>query len=117
MKGQKYRYCFKESVPLHEAEDSLMLAVLAAESMHGRSNIRLDASFQMDRSRRECSVDAATPVGRQIARIFTGFLTREFGEESFRVERLGERALTACGCQGSATDSGERLDQIRKDGR
>jgi len=33
-------------------------------------------------------VDAATDVGRAIARIFTGFLTREFGEEAFKVERV-----------------------------
>ena len=97
MEGRKYHYRFGDSVPFREAEDSLMLAVLAAESLNGRSNVRLDASFQVDHSRRECSVDAATPVGRQIARIFTGFLTREFGEESFRVERLGSTASALSG--------------------
>jgi hypothetical protein len=35
-------------------------------------------------------VDAATDVGRAIARIFTGFLSREFGEEAFKVERVGD---------------------------
>ena len=35
-----------------------------------------------------CVVDAATDVGRAIARIFTGFLTREFGEKAFKVERI-----------------------------
>ena len=37
-----------------------------------------------------CVVDAATDVGRSIARIFTGFLSREFGEETFKVERVGD---------------------------
>ena len=40
--------------------------------------------------KRACVVDAGTEVGRHIARIFTGFLTREFGEEAFKVERVDE---------------------------
>ena len=32
---------------------------------------------------------ASRGIGRAIARIFTGFLTREFGEEAFKVERVG----------------------------
>jgi hypothetical protein len=35
-------------------------------------------------------VDAATPVGRTIAQIFTGLLSREFGEDAFTVERVTE---------------------------
>jgi len=82
-----YRYRFNESIPLREAEESLLLAVLAVESLYGRSPVRLDAAFYLDREKRSCVVDAGSDVGRAIARIFTGFLTRQFGEESFRVER------------------------------
>jgi hypothetical protein len=32
--------------------------------------------------------DAGTPVGRDFNRLFLGFLQREFGPESFRVERV-----------------------------
>ena len=71
-----------------DVEESLLLAVLATESLHGRALIRLDASFCLDAGKRSCVVDAATEVGRAIARIFTGFLTREFGEEAFKVERI-----------------------------
>ena len=35
-----------------------------------------------------CVVDAATPVGRTIAQIFTDLLTREFSEDAFTVERV-----------------------------
>lgn len=83
-----YRYRFGESMALREAEDSLLLAVLAVESLYGRSPVRLDAAFCVDREKRSCVVDAGSEVGRAIARIFTGFLTRQFGEEAFRVERL-----------------------------
>ena len=33
-------------------------------------------------------IDASTPVGRDLNRVFIGFLTREFGPGSFRVERV-----------------------------
>ena len=89
MNRELYRYNFDSKVPIRDVEESLLLAVLAAESLHGRSLVRLDASFCLDSHKRSCIVDAATEVGRAIARIFTGFLTREFGEESFKVERVG----------------------------
>ncbi len=88
MNRELYRYNFNAKVPLQDVEDSLLLAVLATESLYGRALIRLDASFCLDASRRSCVVDAATDVGRAIARIFTGLLTREFGEEAFKVERI-----------------------------
>jgi hypothetical protein len=88
MNRELYRYCFNNKVPFSEVEESLLLAVLAAESLHGRSLVRLDASFCLDSHKSTCVVDAASDVGRSIARIFTGFLTREVGEEAFRVERV-----------------------------
>jgi len=88
MNQELYRYNFDSKIPIQEVEDSLLLAVLAAESLHGRSLVRLDASFRLNTKKRSCVVDSATEVGRAIARIFTGFLTREFGEESFKVERI-----------------------------
>ncbi|MFH1891094.1 MAG: hypothetical protein ABIK83_00250 [Candidatus Zixiibacteriota bacterium] len=89
MNRELYRYNFDSKIPIQDVEESLLLAVLAAESLHGRSLVRLDASFCLDPKKRSCVVDAATEVGRAIARIFTGFLAREFGEEAFKVERVG----------------------------
>jgi len=90
MNRELYRYNFDSKVPIQDVEESLLLAVLAAESLHGRALVRLDASFCLDSKKRSCVVDAATDVGRAIARIFTGFLSREFGEEAFKVERVGD---------------------------
>ena len=90
MDRELYRYNFDPKVPFREIEESLLLAVLAAEGIHGRSLVRLDASFSLDRTKRSCVVDAGTEVGRSIVRIFTGFVSHEFGEEAFKVERLGD---------------------------
>jgi len=87
LNSQVYRYEFLPDVTLKDVEDSLMLSALAVECMHGRSMIRLDAKFRLDLKKRSCVIDAGTEVGRNIAKIFTGFITRQFGEGSFKVER------------------------------
>lgn len=89
MGNDTYCYRFNDSVPLREAEESLMLAVLAAECLYGRSTVRLDATFRLDRRQSYCVIAAGSEVGRAIARIFTGFVSRQFGEDAFRVERSG----------------------------
>jgi len=83
-----YRYRFEKDVPMKEARESLLLAVLAAECLHGESRVRLDASYRFSRAKRVCVIDAGTDVGRDISRIFTGFAIKEFGEHAFQVERI-----------------------------
>lgn len=83
-----YRYRFAATVPIEEIEATLLLALLAVESLHGESQTRLDAAHHFDAEHRACVVDAGTAVGRDFNRLFVGFLRREFGEDVFRVERL-----------------------------
>jgi hypothetical protein len=95
MERETYRYSFDSGVALQEVEESLLLAVLAAEGLHGRSRIHLEGAFRLDKTARTCVVDATTDLGRDIAQIFTQLLTREFGERAFRVERTGTGTGTA----------------------
>lgn len=83
-----YRYAFTEDVPIEEVEASLLLAVLATESLHGEAQTRLDAAHYLDPIKRACVIDAGTPVGRDLNRLFTGFMGREFGPDAFTVERI-----------------------------
>lgn len=88
MDGDKYRYQFAPEASAQEIEETLHLAVLAAECLHGQSRVRLDASYFMDAEKRACVIDAGTEVGRDIVRIFTGFAIHEFGEHAFQVRRV-----------------------------
>jgi hypothetical protein len=88
MTKELYRYKFQPEVPLEEVEASLLLSIIATESLHGESQVRLDASHYLDREQRACVIDAGTPVGRDVNRLFVGFLRREFGEDAFEVERV-----------------------------
>lgn len=83
-----YRYTFPPEVPIEEVEASLLLAVLATESLHGETQTRLDAAHFLDLPKRALVIEAGTTVGRDLNRLFAGFLSREFGDDSFVVERV-----------------------------
>jgi hypothetical protein len=87
-----YRYKFDASVPIEDIEASLLLALLSVESIHGESQVRLDAAHFLDAETHTCTVDANTDVGRDLNRLFTGFVRREFGEDMFQVKRMDAAA-------------------------
>jgi len=91
MLNNLYRFQFAESVAIDDAEATLMLALAAVESLHGASQVRLDAEHAFDPVLRVCVVNAATRVGRDLNKLFAGFVAREFGAEAFRVQRIGEQ--------------------------
>jgi len=82
-----YRYQIRRHVDLDDVADSLTLSILGAENLHGRARVRLDGWWRLDRQRRTCVIDASTEVGRDIAKLFAGFMSKEFGEKSFQVRR------------------------------
>ena len=83
-----YRFEFQQDVPGKAIEEHLYWSVFNAESVFGKPKVRLDASFYFDQEKKVCVIDKTTEVGRHIAQVFTSLITREFGEESFKVERL-----------------------------
>ena len=88
MNREIHRYSFKTSVPGSEIEETLHLAVLAAEGLYGQSRVHIDAGYFLDAEKRACVIDAGSDVGRDISRIFGGYALREFGEGAFDVNRV-----------------------------
>jgi len=89
MNSHAYRFVFAEKLKLEEVEASLLLALLVAECLHGRARVKLDSSFNLDRKTRSCLIGADTEIGSTIARVFSGLLSLEFGEEAFKVRLAG----------------------------
>lgn len=94
MNHATYDYQFEAGTDMSQVEDSLMLAAMAAEGLHGRSRVQLEGAFECDCAGRTAQVDASTEVGGAIARIFTALLAATIGEPAFRVERAAEVAGT-----------------------
>ncbi|MEK6675501.1 MAG: hypothetical protein AABZ47_07595 [Planctomycetota bacterium] len=95
MKKNTVCYTFSPSVGMREAEDTLILAVLAVESLFGEFKVRLEASYWVNALLRTCAVDAGNEVGRAICRVFTGYISLEFGEKAFEIHRVNTPASTA----------------------
>jgi hypothetical protein len=89
-----FKYVFDAAVDAADIETSLLLAMLAAESLHGESQVRLEAAHAWDAEGRTCVLDAGGDVGRDLNRLFVGFIRREFGEDSFHVERVRKHNST-----------------------
>jgi hypothetical protein len=95
MQSEVYRYVFGTEVPADEVEGTLLLSLLAAESLHGEAQTRLDARHYFDADQRACVVDASTVVGRDLNRLFVGFVRREFGADAFQVARVAAEPAAA----------------------
>jgi len=88
MSREIYKYVFDSSVDIADVETSMLLALLATESLHGESQVRLEAAHALDAEGRACVIDAGGDVGRDLNRLFVGFVRREFGEDAFRAELI-----------------------------
>lgn len=86
MSTQTYEYRFDTAIPVQELEDTFMLSLIAVESVFGHSRVRMDARFEFDRKNRRCRIDCSNEVGLQLARIFTGYATREYGEGAVQID-------------------------------
>jgi len=84
---ENYKYRFNTSVPPKDLEETFLLALMAVESLHGHSKVRMEARFSLDKKNRTCLIDAATKTGSDLASIFTGYATREYGENAVYIER------------------------------
>jgi len=86
MERRAYRYILSDSVPIPAVEAALDLALAGAQALHSETQVTLDARCLLDSARRALVIDAATPTGQAVNRLFVKFLEAEFGEEAFRVE-------------------------------
>jgi hypothetical protein len=87
--AEVYRYALPAAAAAGDLEDTLALAVLACQALHGEAQVRLDAAYEFDARKRTCSIDASSAVGRDLNRLFAGLLAREFGPGAFEVVRAG----------------------------
>ncbi|MCP4662412.1 MAG: hypothetical protein GY856_44000 [bacterium] len=86
MNDSHYRYQFPEGADMADVENTLLMAVIAAEGIHGRARVRIDADFDVDHDQRTCRVSSCCVAGESIARVFTEFLLLERGDDGFEVD-------------------------------
>jgi hypothetical protein len=81
------RYVFDAGTDPDDVRAALLLALWGTESLHGETNVRLEAGYFFDPELLFCSIEENVPVGRDLNRLFLGFLIRELGADAFTTER------------------------------
>ena len=89
-----YKYQFREGIDPRDVEDTLLLAMLAAEGVFGEARVRLDCTYREDREARTLAVKAVTSVGQLVNAVFTAFAVKEFGRDGFTVRRQVAEVLS-----------------------
>lgn len=82
------RFTFDNRIDLSDAEATLHLAILAAEGLYGEARVRMDFAYFADPAHRVIHLDSGSQSGDAVARIFTIFAAREFGDRAFAVRRV-----------------------------
>jgi hypothetical protein len=85
-----YRFQFKEGVNLRDAEDTLLLSLLAAEGIYGAARVRMDCRYTVEPTLNVIVIGGSKQAGQDVAGIFTAFVTKEFGPAAFVVRPLGQ---------------------------
>ncbi len=67
----------------------LKLAMAETEVVFGKSQVKLETSVDVSGKKPQCTIEGGAESGEYLAKLFTGFLIKKFGEQGFRVMRLG----------------------------
>lgn len=83
---------FHSDISMADVRTTLLLAQLAAASLHGDDRVRLQAEATLDVKQRLCRIDTSREVGQALALIFAGYVRREFGEKAVHITRTSSRS-------------------------
>lgn len=87
MTKRVYRYRFDRDVSASDIEETLLLALMAVESLHGRARLLMDGRYRFDKDQHTCEIDASTKVGTDLAWFFAGYAMREYGIDAVSIKQ------------------------------
>lgn len=84
--SQVLRFKFREA-DQETVEADVALAIFAAECLHGRPRVRMEASYLVNDDG-GCVLQVNGEAGESVARVFAGLCAARFGEEAYLVQRI-----------------------------
>ena len=67
------------------------LAIRETELVFGRARRKLETDCEFSKTKPVCRIEGGTECGEHLAKLLSGFLIKQIGEEGFKVERVGKR--------------------------
>ena len=65
-----------------------LLAIKETELVFGRAKRKLETNCQLSPRRAVCTIEGGTECGEHLAKLLSGFLIKQVGDDGFRVHRL-----------------------------
>jgi hypothetical protein len=84
-------YLFTITTPGFDPDLLKALVVMAAREtdlVFSRARRKLETDFRLWAKKPICAVEGGTECGEHLAKLLSGFLIKQVGEEGFRVDRL-----------------------------
>ena len=66
----------------------VLLAIKETELIFGHARSKLETNYHLSRQQAVCTIEGGTECGEHVAKLLSGFLIKQVGEEGFRVNRL-----------------------------
>ena len=92
-----YRITIDRAAKVNETEQTLHLAIFAAQGLFGEAQVRIDMAYHVDEPRRALILDGSTAVGRAVLRMFVALMFNEIGRDAFTIRRVPNMDLAPLG--------------------
>ncbi|MFA5138362.1 MAG: hypothetical protein WC728_03935 [Elusimicrobiota bacterium] len=89
--GTIYRFTLKDGASPDILKTLLTLVLKEAEILYGQARLKLETSYELLPKRAACVIEGGTECGEHLAKLLSGFLIRQVGEDGFRVDRLEKK--------------------------
>ena len=66
----------------------VFLAIKETELIFGRAKRKLETNCQISPKKTVCTIEGGTECGEHLAKLLSGFLIKQVGDDGFRVNRL-----------------------------
>lgn len=81
------RFRFPGETVAEQIEADIAVAILCAESIHGKPRVRMEISYAVDLDGKACVVETSGEAGDAVVRIFAGLTSLRLGEQGYSIER------------------------------
>src|SRR5258708_21503580 len=88
--GLTYRFALAKGGSRKVLQALLVMAVKETELIFGRARRKIETNFRLSAKKPICTIEGGTECGEHLAKLLSGFLIKQVGEDGFRVERLGQ---------------------------
>lgn len=92
MKTYTYKFIITNPQNKNILKVLLTMALKETELIYGKAKVKLETNYKLYDNRPICLIEGGTESSKHLAKLLSGFLIKEVGEDNFKVERIENTA-------------------------